>query len=140
MSDYELTDNAKRTLLRLSMLLYAAALFLPTGAGLGLLCLLMGWFEVFSSPKDGLAWLANPVLFVTWGLITARRRGAARAVSLVALVLGGSWILQHKAITSEAGFTEWVPLKVGYWIWLVSLMLAAFSAFFGVRDRAETAI
>jgi hypothetical protein len=110
---------------------------LPTGAGVGLLCLLMGWFEIASSPLEGVAWLANPLLFFAWGSMAARLGNAARALSIVALVLGGSWILHHKAITNEGGIPEIVPLKVGYWVWLISLVLAAISAF-GVRYGAET--
>jgi len=137
MFDYELTDKAKRTLLTLSVVLYAISLFLFSGAGLGLLCLLLGWFELFSSPLNGVAWLANPAVFSAWLSVSARWSTAARVLSIVAVALGGSWIFRHNAITNEGGIPEMVPLKVGYWVWLTSLTLTVFSAFFGVRD-AET--
>jgi hypothetical protein len=103
MFGYELTDKATKTLRTLSVVLYLVSLVLPTGAGLGLLCLLMGWFEIASSPLEGVAWLANPLLFFAWGSMAARLGNAARALSVVALVFGGSWILHHKAITNEGG-------------------------------------
>jgi hypothetical protein len=137
MFGYELTDKATKILRTLSVVLYLVSLVLPTGAGFGLLCLLMGWFELASSPLEGVAWLANPLLFLAWGSMAARMGNAARALSVVALVLGGSWIVHHRAITNEGGDPGNVPLGVGYWVWLISLVLAAISAF-GVRDKVET--
>ena len=138
MPEYELTENAKSALRTLSVILYVISLFLLTGAGLGVICLLMGWFELLASPLQGIAWLANPALFAAWLLISARRRAAARTLSIVALALGISWMFHHDAITNEGGSPETVPLKVGYWVWLISLMLSVISAFAAVRNVDET--
>jgi hypothetical protein len=80
---------------------------------------LVGWLAMLA---DGAAtaWLANPFLIVSWVLL-ARNKKAAWILSLVALLLCGSFLRFHVIIEDEAGhYNPILKVRSGYWLWLSS--------------------
>jgi hypothetical protein len=116
-----------KTLVAISMCLYAIALFVPaiqlTWADgspnqnvdqAGWVCLTFG---IIFFP----AWLANPFLFVGWYRILKRRQKAV-GVSVCSLVISAGFMIYCLSCGKSA------PVYVGGWLWLVSIALTALAA------------
>ena len=110
----------------------------PTGQpGIGLL--LIGWLAVFT---DIFAWLANPVLLMTWLLMSFRKtRLAALACAVAALALALSFLRHRQVLADEAGnFSTITAYAPGYWLWLNSMATALVGSAVGIsHDRAARA-
>ncbi|WP_176042717.1 hypothetical protein [Burkholderia stabilis] len=127
--------RAARALLAASLLLYLVAMFTApfrTGAPQphpwadGWQVLLTGWMGVFAGIY---AWLANPLVLAAWLLTVKRHRTQAVVLAVLALLVGASFLTQHRILVNEAGDVEPVHLDaIGYWCWLASFGAAAVAA------------
>ena len=120
-------------LLAASVVLFLASLpwtsFRVDGSREGLpgwMVLLIGCLGLFDPGHPAhLAWLANPLLLLTWGMGMARTgigtRRAAVAAGGLALLLALSFPLLRTVIVGDTGPSQVTGLGVGYWLWLASL-------------------
>lgn len=86
----------------------------------GLNLLALGWLGVFAGQ---FAWLANPLLFLVWGLTWWRPRAAGLGLAAAsgALLLAGSFLLTRQILMDEGGhYAALVAYRAGYWLWLGS--------------------
>lgn len=90
--------------------------------------LLMGWAGV---PEGIFAWLANPLLLLSWVLAYAGRPRPALISALCAILAAASFLLVRSVPTNESGTVVQVTgYGLGYWLWLLSILAACFAAFF----------
>jgi hypothetical protein len=94
------------------------------GQGAILLIMGIGWF-IFPIPYG--IWLANPALLFAWILV--RRKPVTSFISsLVATVLALCFLLCKELLTDEGG-SNYAPIvehKIGYWLWLASMVTMLF--------------
>lgn len=138
--------GVQRKLMIVSVALYIASL-IPDSFCIGGYCsgwpgwgiLLVGWLALLATPAN-MTWLANPVLFVCWGLMLRSRWRAALVVGIAALAGGGSFLLHDKILSSESGsLTTITGTALGYWLWLASMAVACIGAGSAVwRDRRNS--
>ena len=73
-----------------------------------------------------LAWLANPLLLLSWILCLTDELRAAFIASAAALLLAMSFLLHSTIVASEAPTYEAVTgYGLGYWLWLASMLIMA---------------
>ncbi len=126
------TSRATRVALVLSVFLFAASLTQDAFCVSGICSDWPGWsillFGVLSSQAS---WFANPLLLAAWIAALFARRVPALILSVAALALGASFMFETTVITNEAGMANPVTgLREGYWLWLASMAMAVFAAFF----------
>jgi hypothetical protein len=81
--------------------------------------LIGGWFALFSGGA-GIAWIANPLLLLSWILISRNIR-IAMIASIMATAASASFLLFNQIITDEAGHIgRIIKSGWGYWLWLSS--------------------
>jgi hypothetical protein len=87
----------------------------------GWLIILIGWLAVFT--HDSVAWLANPLLLLTWfaALIVGSRR-AAIVLAAASTLLALSFLFCESM--SLGPRPKVITLGPGYWIWLASIAVA----------------
>ena len=129
-----------------SVVLYGASLFqdaVYTAKGGGAhafpasLLLLAGWLGLFSGMA---AWLANPLLAATWGLMLSRRtRFAALPCAFASFAFALSFLRHDEIMTSEAPtYSRITGYGPGYWLWVGSIATALTSCIVGVcQGRAR---
>jgi len=98
--------------------------------------LLFGWVGLLSGM---LAWLANPLLFVSWVLLAASRFRAAFYVALGALLFAMSFLLYSEVISStKTDYSRIVGYGIGYWLWIASaLILAVGTGVLTIRSKPD---
>jgi hypothetical protein len=127
--------------LGLSVLLYL--LCLPLDAFCASACqpsysiLISGPFGLLASLTNW-TWLANPVLFGAWVALAFGAKtvsealefaALALALSVLALLIAISFLLQREVIMNEAGIPN--PIRaygIGYWVWLSSMVVCCFGS------------
>jgi len=91
--------------------------------------LIMGWMELILHAEAGVSWLANPIVFVAWASIFFRWRISALVFSVTALLLAIWFLGVDEVIVDEGGAWRTVTgYAAGYWLWLVSILLAVTAA------------
>jgi hypothetical protein len=81
----------------------------------------------------GVAWIANPLLFLSWGAMLMSRYRGAFHFGICALPIALSLLLTRKVVElpvrSDSGLAHAVTaFRLGYWLWVSSMALAALSA------------
>ena len=85
------------------------------------LLLLIGWMGLFYGI---VAWVANPLLVISWMLCLRDELRAAFIVSAAALLVALSFLLHSTIVASEAPTYEAVTgYGPGYWLWLASMLI-----------------
>ena len=120
----EKNNNAKRSIIILSVGLFLLSLtqkcFCTTNeCSDSIAVFLVGWLGI---PLGGasLAWLANPLLILSW-YMTKRNSRHSLTVSLLATLACFSFLLFDTVIVNEGGGSERVvSYKTGYWLWVSS--------------------
>jgi hypothetical protein len=107
---------------------YAAGRDQPMHA---LQALLTGWMTVFGGY---IAWLANPLLVMSWIQLFKSKYTAAALYSIAAFAAAASFLLQSRIWLDEAGNIGLITARAsGYWLWLSSIGIAligsAYAAF-----------
>lgn len=92
----------------------------PKAWASGWVLLLLGWIGAIGFDA-GLAWFANPLLFISWVMhFTKNELGSVKA-GAVATAFALSFLLFDKVISSEAPtYSEIIGYGFGYWLWLSS--------------------
>jgi hypothetical protein len=76
-----------------------------------------------------LVWLANPILFIAWALTVARLRPVAIGFAVLALLVGGAFILAPNLPANQFGMDRQImALDWGYWLWLASMAVTVAAA------------
>lgn len=94
------------------------------GQGAILLIMGIGWF-IYPIPYG--IWLANPALLFSW-ILVRRKPVTSFILSLVATVLALCFLLCKELLTDESG-SNYAPIvehKIGYWLWLASMVTMLF--------------
>lgn len=83
--------------------------------------LLIGWLAMLTGGA-AIAWLANPLLIISWILLT-RNKKSAWLFSLSAVLFSISFIKFQTIIENEAGHSNPITkIGIGYWLWLSSCL------------------
>lgn len=129
--------TSKKSLLRIKILFMSASLLLllfsltghayyVEGTGdsvgsFGLVAFLLGWVNMLEA---GIAWLANPILLLSWILLFNRRIKASLVLGIVALLFSLSFLLFDEVVANEGGGKrEIVGYGRGYWLWVSSCVV-----------------
>jgi Na+/proline symporter len=133
-----------------SVVLYLACLPLPGlcvdhycgNRGIGIVAI--GWLGLWginaSNPVNA-AWLANPLLFVSWILLFWKRATIIARIVSGAALLAGALLLFADTIgpfNEGSGGNHITGYPLGYWLWLTS-MLCAFIAAILTTDESVVA-
>ncbi|KUY26076.1 hypothetical protein [Elizabethkingia ursingii] len=79
---------------------------------LSIACLLLGWAEVF---EGGIAWLANPLLFISWFLLLIKQP------KISTFFLSLSYLSANTITVNEGGGKAAITsYGLGYYLWLAS--------------------
>ncbi len=120
-----------RVALVLSVILFAASLRQDAFCVSGICSDWQGWNILLFGALGHTSWFANPLLGVSWIATLFARRIPALILSLAALALAGSFMLETSVITNEAGMANPITgLREGYWLWLASMAAAVIAAAF----------
>ncbi|MCL1679432.1 hypothetical protein M2T92_10380 [Elizabethkingia miricola] len=85
---------------------------------LSIACLLLGWAEIF---EGGIAWLANPLLFISWLLLLIKQPKISTPLSLMAFLLSLSYLSASTITVNEGGSKAAITsYGLGYYLWLAS--------------------
>ena len=95
----------------------------PESSSASWLLLLVGWMGLFYGV---FAWVANPLLVLSWILCLMGELRAASIVSAAAVLFALSFLLHSTIVASEAPTYKAVTgYGVGYWLWLASMLIMA---------------
>jgi len=90
---------------------------------------------------EWLVWLANPLYFVSIFLLLKRKKQSMKT-SILATVVAFAFLFWKNILVSENGRNaEIVALKLGYWLWLSSILVLTIGAivYFGnVNDSKQS--
>ena len=88
--------------------------------------LLFGWMGLLSGT---LAWLANPLLFVSWVFLAMSKFRLAFYVALGAFLFAMSFLLNSEVISStRPDYSKIVGYGIGYWLWIASALIVTVGA------------
>ena len=132
-----------RAALWASWLLFLAGLALPafraTQVGrdpeyvLGIFALALGPMALL----DGhYAWLANPLLLISWLCTTKQMREAAQFLAALAFIIAGTFLLGGTLSDGGSGELRY-RVSIGYFAWLASILCAALAGLIP-EERPET--
>lgn len=85
---------------------------------LSIACLLLSWAEVF---EGGIAWLANPLLFISWLFLLIKQPKISFPLSLITFILSLSYLSVSTITVNEGGGKAAITsYGLGYYLWLAS--------------------
>ena len=86
-----------------------------------IMVLLLGWGAIFSDAA-GMAWYANPLLFVAWFMLNKNLK-LSMALSAVAGLLSLSFLMFDYITDNEGGQEHMIiSHNAGYWLWMLSCL------------------
>ncbi|MFT3679379.1 MAG: hypothetical protein QM791_03850 [Ferruginibacter sp.] len=89
---------------------------------------LLGWAAVFSTGA-GICWFANPLLFISWGLLKKNLKVSAILAALATL-LSLLFLLFDSITDNEGGIPhQIISYRAGYWLWLSSSLCILIGTF-----------
>ena len=125
---FEEKSALKTIFLAISVGLFVVSLFnvcfcTENGCSTGLGALTIGWMAALTVGA-GLTWIANPLLIISWILIT-KNKNAAWFFGLLS-TLASVYFLRFKTIiVNEAGHESAITgIGLGFWLWLFSSIVA----------------
>lgn len=90
---------------------------------IGIQPLIVGVIYTLTLLQGGLAWLANPLIFIVW-FNYSKRPKLSLVLSVLATICALSFLSVESLIINEAGHTKKViGYGVGYWLWLSSCLI-----------------
>jgi hypothetical protein len=118
----------------MSCILYVGSLWLRVATaeeGIGIMYVLTGWMGLICFCPANWVWCANPALWVSWWTVRHYDAKIARRASLLAAILGTSYLFWSEVARNEGGVPTPIPgYGPGFWCWLGSLFSAMAAAFF----------
>ena len=118
-----------RVLICASVICYIAACFLPVYRNdepRGAFMLLFGGLAFIADIPAYLVWWANPLFFFSIGFLCSKigSPNIPIILSFLAFILGVGFMFMDTIADNEAGASvDRGPLKIGYYVWLLSLAL-----------------
>jgi hypothetical protein len=115
----------------ISLVLYVLSLFLPFAHGArgdgvpGWLALIFGWIYLFGESP---AWLANPMLFLTWLFLSMRLPRTAVIFASIAFFSAVPFIFGPTLTVGWGGVRDRLTPNIGYFLWLGSILAGLFGA------------
>jgi hypothetical protein len=132
-----MNNDLRKTALIISIVLFLLSLTQPAyyigrsdydGWSNSLELLVFGWSGVLYGGA-AIAWLANPLIFLSW-IVSFKKPQIALISSLFASFFSASFLFFTKVISSEKpDYCIITDRKAGYWLWLASILF--FSVFNG---------
>lgn len=109
---------------------YLVSLLLPAVPGYpGWATLILGIFPCFATVANA-TWFANAPLVVAWICVKTGERRVALVTSACSVLVAGTLPFCHRILTDESGTPRPFSPQFGYWVWLLSMLLALVAAFF----------
>ena len=114
----------------ISVVLYVLSLLLPfahdaRGGAPGWMALVFGWIYLFGESP---AWLANPMLFLTWLFVSMRVPRTAAIFASIAFLVAVPFIFGATLTVGWGGGQARLTPNIGYFLWLGSILAGLFSA------------
>ena len=82
--------------------------------------LVIGWMGLFAGNAT---WFANPLLVASWiAFFTKSKVFYILCSALVAVAIAASFLLYEKIVINEAGHFAPIEYRIGYWVWLGSMI------------------
>ncbi|MDQ1804899.1 hypothetical protein ACNFU2_16010 [Chryseobacterium sp. PTM-20240506] len=82
-------------------------------------CFLLGWLEL----ENNIAWLANPLLFISWLALLLKQVKVSVISSLIAFCLSLFYFSSKTIIIDEAGNeSAIISFGAGYYLWVTSCL------------------
>ncbi len=102
--------------------------------------LIFGWSGLLAGGAT-IAWLANPLIFLSWIFFFIKPK-VSLILSLVATLLSASFLCFNTIISSEeTSYSTITERKAGYWLWLISIAIFSISTliiYYFERKAAKT--
>jgi hypothetical protein len=130
-------SSIDRPFLVMSIFVYVVSLFFEAVKGWpGWSAVLLGWLPLLSFCPGNFTWTANPLILAAWLCIFFGSRPLALVLSIASLAVSASFLLCDRVINNEGGVPAPIGNRsLGYWLWLISMILAAVSAIFVRRKN-----
>jgi len=95
----------------------------------GLDVLMGGWLGVLTFNLANMAWLANPLLFLSWVFIKIKMPRTAIGLICAAILFGLLVIIFPGVETDESGtLRQIIRYGFGYYLWILSMFFSFFGA------------
>ena len=137
-------DNTSREKLRkrvflLSLLIFLIALSQPAfyidrvdydgwSSPIGLI--LVGWLPILAGEGSAIAWLANPLIIVSWVSLFKMEK-ISFWTSLASIAFALSFLFVDEIMSSEAPtYSKVTEIKLGYWLWVSSMVTFSLGALY----------
>lgn len=91
-------------------------------------------FGLFAVPGS-LAWLANPMLLLTWRFMRRRGSWAALFCAIGATLLALSFLVWQKVPHPSGAHAEVTGYRIGFWLWVTAMITALIGSWIGIRRR-----
>ena len=126
-----MTRKVKRILVRISILLFIISLIPPAyyidnpgnveAWSNGYELVLIGWLGTVMGGGAAFAWLANPLIILSW-IFFFRNLKLSMWAGILATLFAASFLLFNTVIGSEApAYYKIIAVKPGYWLWLTNI-------------------
>jgi len=126
-------DKYKKRIFLLSLIVFLVSLTQPAfyidredfdawSSPFGLL--LIGWLPVIAGETSAIAWMANPLLLLSWiFLFNPKLEKAVLWTGLLSIVVGLSFLFVEEILSSEAPtYSKITTIMPGYWLWISSML------------------
>jgi hypothetical protein len=108
----------------------------PDGWANSLGLVVFGWSGALGGDA-GLAWFANPLIFLSWIFLFGKTKRSV-TTSFFAVLFAGSFLLFKDVLTGEDGtYSIITQRKAGYWLWFLSIVVFALgSTFIYLKEKS----
>ncbi|WP_341902263.1 hypothetical protein [Fluviicola taffensis] len=129
-----------------SLSLFVLACFLPVYGtsqgpaefGQGLFMFVLGWMEAFSENGAVLSWFANPFFIIA--LCTTKKFPVTSVFFAAFAILTALCFLKGGKILLVLGSLHYgylTQIRIGYWLWLGSMVVILFASIFKMIERKK---
>lgn len=136
--DKRSTSTAK--LHHLSLALYAISLVLPPFRGtdglLGIQALQLGWIGVLPITYIGLAWLANPLYFLTLILYKVKTKFRVSLATLTLIFSLFTFLIEEIPV-DEGGRSDFVSVGIGFFVWFLSFVVLFIHTYLQLKPKLK---
>lgn len=96
-----------------------------------------GWLGIFTGMFE---WFANPFLWASWRYQWKSGYRSGLVCSGISLALALGFLVRSRIIVNEAGhYGDIVSKDIGYWVWIVSILLSLLGNFLASRSNRRHA-
>lgn len=126
-------DKYKKRIFLLSLIVFLISLTQPAfyidredfdawSSPFGLL--LIGWLPIIAGETSAIAWMANPILLLSWiSIFNPKLEKAVLWTGLLSIIVGLSFLSVKEILSSEAPtYSKITAIMPGYWLWISSML------------------